>query len=81
MNEEDRAVVLGAEGTRRAERGLAGTARGELGMVGVTAEKRRLVRGEERRARRDERRERGRMGWKVDKAGNSQKHYRDPLLQ
>lgn len=81
MTEEDRAVVLGAEGARRAERGLTGTAKGELGMVGVTAEKRRLVREEERRARRDERRERGRMGWKVDKAGNSQKHYRDPLLQ
>lgn len=81
MTEEERAVALGAEGERKAERGLGGTVRGELGMVGVSAEKRKLVREEERRARRTERAQRGRVGWKVDKGGNMQKHYRDPLLQ
>ncbi|RPB20903.1 hypothetical protein L211DRAFT_489054 [Terfezia boudieri ATCC MYA-4762] len=81
MSEEERAVALGAEAARRQERGLGGTARGELGMIGVSEQKRRMVRGEERKARREERRERCRAGWKVDRVGNMQKHYRDALLQ
>ena len=81
MAEEERAIVLGAEGARRAERGLSGTARGELGMVGVSADKRRFVREDERRARRGEQRKILRITAKVQKQQNSQKHFRDPLLQ
>ena len=81
MAEEERAVVLGAEGARRAERGLSGTTRGELGLVGVSADKRRFVREEERRARRDEQRKILRITAKVERQQNNQKHYRDPLLQ
>lgn len=81
MTEEERAIVLGAEGARRAERGLSGTARGELGMIGVSADKRRFVREEERRARRDEQRKILRITARVQRQQNSQKYFRDPLLQ
>lgn len=81
MGSEEREIALGAEGIQRQERGLGGTARGELGMVGVSVGKRRMVREGERRARREERRERGRGEWRADRVGNMQKHYRDALLQ
>ncbi|KAF8420220.1 C2H2 type zinc-finger-domain-containing protein [Tirmania nivea] len=81
MSLEDQAAALGAERARRQERGLGGTARGELGMVGVSEQKRRMVKEEERRARGEERRGRGRGAWRIDRVGNMQKHYRDALLQ
>ena len=76
MDQAEQSAVLGAEGR---ERGM--TRAGELGMVGVSQYRRRTVRVLEKRGRREERRERVRMEAKVEKKGNMQKHYRDPLLQ
>lgn len=75
MGEEERAELVGT----RHERGL--TTRGEAGMVGVSAAKRKEVAAAERRGRVMEARERRKVGWRIDRTGNSQKHYRDPLLQ
>ncbi|KIX97584.1 uncharacterized protein Z520_06361 [Fonsecaea multimorphosa CBS 102226] len=55
--------------------------RGEAGMLGATSQQRRDVRSEEIRARQKERRAQNRYQAKLEKQANSQKHYRDPLLQ
>ncbi|KIW77393.1 hypothetical protein Z517_09839 [Fonsecaea pedrosoi CBS 271.37] len=55
--------------------------RGEAGMLGATSQQRRDVRSEEIRARQRERRAQNRYQAKLEKQANSQKHYRDPLLQ
>lgn len=69
----------------RQERGRGGAARtratNELSMVGVTTEKRKEVQGAEKQARKIEAREQRKFDWGVNKVGNSQKHFRDPLLQ
>ena len=65
------------------ERGrqLSTRANGGMGMVGVTDAKKREARaGEERETRRAQR-ELGKFQWGVEKRGNQQKHFRDPLLQ
>ncbi|KAI0997440.1 Cytoplasmic 60S subunit biogenesis factor [Podosphaera aphanis] len=62
-------------------RALINRARGELGMIGVAAHKRREVTALEKRTRRAEDRGRRRNEWLVNKQNNSQKHFRDPLLQ
>ncbi|KAH8684238.1 C2H2 type zinc-finger-domain-containing protein [Tricladium varicosporioides] len=63
------------------ERGRAVAARSTQGMVGVTAEKKKEVALAEKRSRKVEERERRKFQWGVNKGGNSQKHFRDPLLQ
>ncbi|KAI9887705.1 MAG: hypothetical protein M1823_000454 [Watsoniomyces obsoletus] len=60
---------------------LARTSNRDLGMVGVSDAKRREVAALETRERKRENRERLRYQWGVDKKGNQQKHFRDPLLQ
>ncbi|KAL8693913.1 MAG: hypothetical protein Q9218_001327 [Villophora microphyllina] len=52
-----------------------------LSMVGVTDAKRKELRATEKRDRREEERGRKRYEWGVNKRGNNQKHFRDPLLQ
>lgn len=53
----------------------------EAGMLGVTEAKKREVRAVEKRERKQEQRKRQKYQWGLDKRGNSQKHFRDPLLQ
>ncbi|KAI9796342.1 MAG: hypothetical protein M1833_006347 [Piccolia ochrophora] len=53
----------------------------ELGMVGVSDGKKREIKAVEKRERRREQRERRRYDMGVSKRFNSQKHFRDPLLQ
>ena len=54
---------------------------GGLGMLGVTDAKKREVQAEEKRDRKQAQRAQKQQQWAVDKKGNSQKHFRDPLLQ
>ena len=56
-------------------------ANGGLGMVGVSAAKKREVGKKEEKDRRRAAREEMRYKWGVEKRGNQQKHFRDPLLQ
>ncbi|KAI9808875.1 MAG: hypothetical protein M1827_007150 [Pycnora praestabilis] len=56
-------------------------ANGGMGMVGVTDAKKKEVKAVEKRERKREQRARANYQWGVDKRGNSQKHFRDPLLQ
>ncbi|RKF61649.1 Cytoplasmic 60S subunit biogenesis factor REI1-like protein [Erysiphe neolycopersici] len=53
----------------------------ELGMLGVTEEKKKEVAALEKRYRKVEERGRRRSEWIINKQNNSQKHFRDPLLQ
>lgn len=66
---------------RERGRALTSRANGGLGMVGVTAEKRKEVQIAEKRSRKVEERERRKFQWGNNKQSNSQKHFRDPLLQ
>ena len=65
------------------ERGrqVATRADGGLGMLGVTDAKKREVQAEEKRDLKQAQRAQKQQQWAVDKKGNSQKHFRDPLLQ
>ena len=74
----DNGTVLG-----RDERGRqAGSrAHGGTGMLGVSEGKKREVRAVEQRERKHGERAQKQYQWGVDKRGNSQKHFRDPLLQ
>ena len=71
------------EATSNGDRGrmLVTRANGGSGMLGVTDAKRREVQAVEKRERKREQRARQQYQWGVDKRGNSQKHFRDPLLQ
>lgn len=62
-------------------RAMVSRANGGLGMVGVTNEKRKEVQAAEKRSRQVEERERRKFQWGNNKQSNSQKHFRDPLLQ
>jgi len=76
LNGQDDIILPDASG----ERGRQVATRNE-GMVGVTEQKRREVEGvEKRETRKAQRAEKG-YQWGVDKRGNQQKHYRDPMLQ
>ena len=50
--------------------------RGEAGMIGTTAQQRRDVRSQEIRSRQKEKRAQNRYQAKIEKANNSQKHFR-----
>ena len=56
-------------------------ANGGMGMIGVTDAKKREVAALEKRERKTAQRSQKHYQWGVDKRGNSQKHFRDPLLQ
>lgn len=56
-------------------------ANGGLGMIGVTDAKKQEARAIEKRERKREHRVQDQYQWGVDKRGNNQKHFRDPLLQ
>ncbi|TGO59288.1 hypothetical protein BCON_0046g00320 [Botryotinia convoluta] len=77
--EQDERVVRRNE--RERGRALMSRANGGLGMAGVTAEKRREVKAAEKRSRKVENYERRKFDWRNNKQNNSQKHFRDPLLQ
>ncbi|KAF1984972.1 hypothetical protein K402DRAFT_380336 [Aulographum hederae CBS 113979] len=62
-------------------RQLAGRANGAMSMAGVTEARKKEVKAMEKRERKAERRDRARVQWFSDTKGNSQKHFRDPLLQ
>ncbi|KAI9829169.1 MAG: hypothetical protein M1832_000192 [Thelocarpon impressellum] len=66
---------------RERGRQVATRANGGSGMLGVTEAKKREIKAVEKRERKRENRERLRYQWGLDKRGNSQKHFRDPLLQ
>jgi pre-60S factor REI1 len=66
---------------RERGRALTSRANGGLGMIGVSAEKKKEVAAAEKRSRKVEGRERRKYEWGVNKQNNSQKHFRDPLLQ
>jgi pre-60S factor REI1 len=57
-------------------RAVVSRANGGLGMVGVSDEKRREVKLEEKRARKVEQREQRKFQWGNNKQGNFQKHFR-----
>ena len=63
------------------ERLVSARAQGGTGMVGVTDSRKKEVQAAEKRDRRREERGRQHHQWGVDKRGNAQKHFRDPLLQ
>lgn len=65
------------------DRGRALTTRGNggTGMLGVTDAKKREIQAVEKRERKREHRARKQFEWGVNKQSNSQKHFRDPLLQ
>ncbi|KAI4280437.1 MAG: hypothetical protein L6R38_004447 [Xanthoria sp. 2 TBL-2021] len=62
-------------------RQVATRANGNLSMVGVADSKKRELRAVEKRDRRREQRAQRQQEWSVNKKGNNQKHFRDPLLQ
>ena len=55
--------------------------RGEAGMLGVSEPQRRQVTRAEQRGRTKAQRDQSRYHAKIEKQANSQKHFRDPLLQ
>jgi pre-60S factor REI1 len=57
-------------------RAVVSRANGGLGMIGVSDEKRREVKLEEKRARKVEQREQRKFQWGNNKQGNFQKHFR-----
>lgn len=62
-------------------RALTTRANGGTGMLGVTDAKKREIQIVEKRERKREHRARKQFEWGVNKQGNNQKHFRDPLLQ
>ena len=62
-------------------REVVSRANGGLGMLGVADAKKREVRAVEKRDTKRVQRAQKQYQWGVDKRGNSQKHFRDPLLQ
>jgi pre-60S factor REI1 len=66
---------------RDRDRQMVSRANGGTGMIGVTAAKRREVTAVQKREEKKAQRQQARAQWRVDAKGNSQKHFRDPLLQ
>ncbi|KAI5807349.1 zinc finger protein [Peziza echinospora] len=76
MTEEEKEAVVGPP--RGTERGISSR---QVGLTGLSTQKMQEVRTAEKRGRMLEERATRRMQWHIDQKGNSQKHYRDPLLQ
>ncbi len=70
-----------AVGSNERGRVLTTRANGGTGMLGVTDAKKREIQTIEKRERKREHRARKQFEWGVNKQSNSQKHFRDPLLQ
>lgn len=68
------------EGSARG-RQVVTRANGEEGMLGVTDAKMKEVEAVEKRDTKRAQRAQKQYQWGIDKRGNSQKHFRDPLLQ
>lgn len=68
-------------GRARGSKDLISRADGGLGMLHVSDEKKRAVKAMEKKERRNEGRALRTQEWRVNKGGNSQKHFRDHLLQ
>ncbi|KAG9233199.1 putative zinc finger protein [Amylocarpus encephaloides] len=79
----DEEMANGQVVRQNGERGRAVVTRGNggLGMIGVSEEKKREVKAAEKRSRQVEQRELRKFQWGNNKQSNSQKHFRDPLLQ
>ncbi|KAK2871844.1 hypothetical protein FQN49_002769 [Arthroderma sp. PD_2] len=69
-----------ADGANK-NRALMSRANGGMGMIGASDSQKKEVRGAEVRERRRAERSQRLYEWRVNKGGNSQKHFRDPLLQ
>ena len=65
----------------RRDQNIVTRANGGTGMLGVTDQKRREIQAVEKRDRKRVQRAQKQYQWGIDKRGNSQKHFRDPLLQ
>ena len=72
---------LSRHGNAQRGRQVVSRANGGLGMLGVTDAKKREIRAVEKRETKRAQRAEKQYQWNVDKKGNSQKHFRDPLLQ
>ena len=81
--DEDVAMMNGGhEGSEpRRGRQLVTRANGGQGMLGITEAKKKEVRAVEKRDTKRAQRAEKQYQWGVDKRGNMQKHFRDPLLQ
>lgn len=71
----------GADGSTDRGRQAMTRANGGHGMLGVTDQKKKEIRAVEKRETKRAQRAEKQYQWAVDKRGNSQKHFRDPLLQ
>ena len=71
----------GADGSNESGRQVISRANGGHGMLGVTDQKKKEVQAVEKRETKRAQRAEKQYQWGVDKRGNSQKHFRDPLLQ
>lgn len=65
----------------RNDHGKAVISRSEAGMLGVSEQDKKAIRKEEIRAKKQEHAAQRKHDWRVNLKGNSQKHFRDPLLQ
>jgi len=74
----DDEMAVDSDDRRRA---LTTRGNGGTGMLGVTDAKKREIQAVEKRERKREHRARKQFEWGVNKQSNSQKHFRDPLLQ
>ena len=81
-SETDREVKNQAR-VDRSDRGrqLISRSDGGLGMLGVTDAKRREIQDQEKRDTKQAQRAQKRYQWGINKRGNNQTHFRDPLLQ
>jgi pre-60S factor REI1 len=78
---DDMDIDSDPRGRTRGRENQVTRANGGLGMLTVSDSKKREVQVQEKKDRRREGRHNAKMQWKANKIGNSQKHFRDPLLQ
>ncbi|KZF21158.1 hypothetical protein L228DRAFT_248930 [Xylona heveae TC161] len=78
---EGRGRELQQRGGRDRGRQIISRANGGTGMLGVTDGKKKEVSATEKRETKRGQRAQARYQWGVEKRGNHQKHFRDPLLQ
>lgn len=76
--QDDDEEMIDANGTPRTR---ALTRRSDMGMIGVTSTQREEVKKAEQRGRTQAQKQQSRYQAKLEKQANSQKHFRDPLLQ
>ena len=77
---DDDAMAVDSSTNNRG-RALTTRANGGTGMLGVSEAKKREIQAVEKRERKREHRACKQFEWGVNKQSNSQKHFRDPLLQ